>query len=33
MDHGFHGRTLATMAASGKAQWEHLYRAQGVRAS
>ena len=25
MDHGFHGRTLATMAASGKAQWEHLY--------
>ena len=25
MDHGFHGRTLATMAASGKAQWESLY--------
>ena len=25
MDHGFHGRTLATMAASGKTQWEHLY--------
>jgi acetylornithine/N-succinyldiaminopimelate aminotransferase len=25
MDHGFHGRTLATMAASGKPQWEHLY--------
>lgn len=25
MDHGFHGRTLATMAASGKEQWEHLY--------
>jgi acetylornithine/N-succinyldiaminopimelate aminotransferase len=25
MDHGFHGRTLATMSASGKAQWEHLY--------
>ena len=25
MDHGFHGRTLATMAASGKAQWERLY--------
>jgi acetylornithine/N-succinyldiaminopimelate aminotransferase len=25
MDHGFHGRTLATMAASGKAQWEELY--------
>ena len=25
MDHGFHGRTLATMAASGKAQWEPLY--------
>jgi acetylornithine/N-succinyldiaminopimelate aminotransferase len=31
MDHGFHGRTLATMAASGKAQWEQLYapRVQG----
>ena len=29
MDHGFHGRTLATMAASGKAQWERLYN-QGV---
>jgi acetylornithine/N-succinyldiaminopimelate aminotransferase len=25
MDHGFHGRTLATMSASGKTQWEHLY--------
>ena len=25
MDHGFHGRTLATMAASGKPQWESLY--------
>lgn len=25
MDHGFHGRTLATMAASGKKQWENLY--------
>lgn len=25
MDHGFHGRTLATMAASGKARWEQLY--------
>jgi acetylornithine/N-succinyldiaminopimelate aminotransferase len=25
MEHGFHGRTLATMAASGKPQWEHLY--------
>jgi len=25
MDHGFHGRTLATMAASGKKQWEKLY--------
>lgn len=25
MDHGFHGRTLATMAASGKPQWEPLY--------
>jgi acetylornithine/N-succinyldiaminopimelate aminotransferase len=25
MDHGFHGRTLATMAASGKTQWERLY--------
>jgi acetylornithine/N-succinyldiaminopimelate aminotransferase len=24
-DHGFHGRTLATMAASGKPQWEHLF--------
>ncbi len=25
MDHGFHGRTLATMAASGKPAWEHLF--------
>jgi acetylornithine/N-succinyldiaminopimelate aminotransferase len=25
MDHGFHGRTLATMSASGKSQWEHLF--------
>ena len=25
MQHGFHGRTLATMAASGKAQWEQLF--------
>ena len=25
MDHGFHGRTLATMSASGKAQWEQLF--------
>jgi acetylornithine/N-succinyldiaminopimelate aminotransferase len=25
MDHGFHGRTLATMAASGKPHWEQLY--------
>lgn len=25
MDHGFHGRTLATMAASGKPQWETLF--------
>jgi acetylornithine/N-succinyldiaminopimelate aminotransferase len=24
-DQGFHGRTLATMAASGKPQWEHLF--------
>ncbi len=24
-DHSFHGRTLATMSASGKAQWEALY--------
>lgn len=24
-DHGFHGRTLATMAASAKPQWEHLF--------
>jgi acetylornithine/N-succinyldiaminopimelate aminotransferase len=25
MDHGFHGRTLAMMSASGKPQWENLY--------
>ena len=25
MDHGFHGRTLATMSASSKPQWEQLY--------
>jgi acetylornithine/N-succinyldiaminopimelate aminotransferase len=25
MEHGFHGRTLAAMAASGKPQWEHLF--------
>ncbi len=25
MDHGFHGRTLTTMAASGKSEWETLY--------
>jgi acetylornithine/N-succinyldiaminopimelate aminotransferase len=25
MEHAFHGRTLAAMAASGKAQWEHLF--------
>lgn len=25
MDHGFHGRTLATMSASGKPEWEKLY--------
>jgi acetylornithine/N-succinyldiaminopimelate aminotransferase len=25
MDHGFHGRTLATMAASGKPAWEPLF--------
>jgi acetylornithine/N-succinyldiaminopimelate aminotransferase len=25
MDHSFHGRTLATMAASGKPQWEKLF--------
>ena len=30
MDHGFHGRTLATMAASGKPQWEHAVRAEGA---
>ena len=24
-DQGFHGRTLATMAASGKPQWKHLF--------
>jgi len=25
MEHGFHGRTLATMAASGKPQWRELF--------
>jgi acetylornithine/N-succinyldiaminopimelate aminotransferase len=25
MDHGFHGRTLAMMSASGKPQWKHLF--------
>jgi acetylornithine/N-succinyldiaminopimelate aminotransferase len=25
LDHSFHGRTLATMSASGKAQWEKLF--------
>jgi acetylornithine/N-succinyldiaminopimelate aminotransferase len=25
MDHGFHGRTLATMSASGKAGWDTLF--------
>lgn len=25
MEHSFHGRTLATMSASGKPQWENLY--------
>ncbi len=25
MDHGFHGRTLATMSASGKEGWEQLF--------
>src|SRR5262249_57167490 len=25
MEHGFHGRTLAAMAASGKPQWETLF--------
>lgn len=25
MDNGFHGRTLATMSATGKPQWESLY--------
>ena len=25
MDHGFHGRTLAMMSASGKTQWEPLF--------
>jgi acetylornithine/N-succinyldiaminopimelate aminotransferase len=25
MDHGFHGRTLAMMSASGKPQWEPLF--------
>ncbi|MEX3956917.1 acetylornithine transaminase [Trinickia sp. EG282A] len=27
-DHGFHGRTLATMSASGKAGWDTLYAPQ-----
>jgi acetylornithine/N-succinyldiaminopimelate aminotransferase len=27
-DQGFHGRTLATMAASGKPRWEHLFPPQ-----
>jgi acetylornithine/N-succinyldiaminopimelate aminotransferase len=25
MEHGFHGRTLATMSASGKSQWKDLF--------
>jgi len=25
LENGFHGRTLATMSASGKAEWENLY--------
>ena len=25
MDHGFHGRTLTTMAASGKTEWQELF--------
>jgi acetylornithine/N-succinyldiaminopimelate aminotransferase len=25
MDHGFHGRTLAMMSASGKSQWEQMF--------
>src|SRR5437899_10362627 len=25
MDHGFHGRTLATMSASGKPGWDALF--------
>jgi acetylornithine/N-succinyldiaminopimelate aminotransferase len=25
MEHGFHGRTLATMSATGKSQWRELY--------
>ena len=25
MEHGFHGRTLATMSATGKPQWRELY--------
>ncbi len=25
MDHAFHGRTIATMSASGKAEWRQLY--------
>ena len=30
MEHAFHGRTLATMSASGKPGWEHLVRAEGA---
>ena len=28
MDHGFHGRTLATMSASGKAGWDTMFAPQ-----
>ncbi|MHB8421502.1 MAG: acetylornithine transaminase [Leptospirales bacterium] len=28
-DNGFHGRTLATMSASGKSQWEPLFEPKG----
>src|SRR5690606_36501260 len=29
MNHGFHGRTLATMSASGKPGWDTMFAAQG----
>ena len=33
MEHAFHGRTLATMSASGKPGWDTPVRAEGARAS